>query len=57
MQHWVADLALTGKLVELGKRDIAGFGKLEMEIFEANRSYCCVDIADLIREKPDKMAG
>ena len=45
-----------GKLIELGKRDIVGFGKLEMDIFEANRSYCCVDIAHLVREKPEKMA-
>lgn len=45
-----------GKLIELGKRDIVGFGKLEMEIFEANRSYCCVDIAHLVREKPEQMA-
>ncbi|KAG7006199.1 short-chain dehydrogenase/reductase [Physcia stellaris] len=37
------------KLVGLGKRDIVGFGKLEMGIFEANRSYCCVDTAHLIR--------
>ena len=45
-----------GKLIELGKRDIVGFGKLEMDIFEANRSYCCVDIAHLVREKPEQMA-
>lgn len=46
-----------GKLVELGKRDIVGFGKLEMDIFEANRSYCCVDIAHLVRERPEQMAA
>lgn len=45
-----------GKLVELGKRDIVGFGKLEMDIFEANRSYCCVDIAHLVRDRPKLMA-
>ena len=45
-----------GKLVELGKRDIVGFGKLEMDIFEANRSYCCVDIAHLVRDRPEQMA-
>jgi len=46
-----------GKLVELGKRDIVGFGKLEMNIFEANRSYCCVDIAHLVRERHEQMAA
>ncbi|KAL8789470.1 MAG: hypothetical protein Q9195_006795 [Heterodermia aff. obscurata] len=45
-----------GMLVELGKRDIVGFGKLEMDIFEANRSYCCVDIAHLVRDRPKMMA-
>ena len=44
-----------GRLIEIGKRDLAGFGKLDMQIFLANRSYCCVDIAQLIREKPEKM--
>ena len=44
-----------GKLIELGKRDIVGFGKLEMDIFEANRSYCCVDIAHLVRERPKEI--
>jgi NADPH:quinone reductase-like Zn-dependent oxidoreductase len=44
-----------GKLVELGKRDLAGFGKLNMETFLKNRSYCCVDIAHAIQERPEKM--
>ena len=46
-----------GKLVELGKRDIIGSGELAMDIFSENRSYCCVDIAHLIRERPKQMAG
>ncbi len=44
-----------GKLIELGKRDVVGFGRLEMDIFEANRSYCCVDIAHLVRDRPERM--
>jgi len=44
-----------GKLIELGKRDLAGYGKLDMNIFLANRSYCCVDIAQLLQQKPEKM--
>ncbi len=40
-----------GKMVEIGKRDLIGFGKLDMNPFLANRSYCCVD-ADSLREKP-----
>ena len=46
-----------GKLIELGKRDILGSGELAMEIFSQNRSYCCVDIVHLVRERPKQMAG
>lgn len=46
-----------GKLIELGKRDIMGFGELAMENFGQNRSYCCVDILHLVRERPKEMAG
>ena len=35
-----------GKMVEIGKRDLIGFGKLDMSVFLANRSYCCVDAND-----------
>lgn len=44
-----------GKLIELGKRDILDFGKLELNMFQANRSYCCVDIAHLIQQRPKQM--
>ena len=46
-----------GKLIELGRRDILGSGELAMEIFGQNRSYCCVDILHLVRERPKQMAG
>ncbi|KAG9235260.1 KR domain-containing protein [Amylocarpus encephaloides] len=38
-------------MVEIGKRDLIGFGKLDMNNFLANRSYCCVD-ADAFRQTP-----
>ena len=41
-----------GKLVELGKRDLTQFGKLDLEPFLANRSYCCVDLVHLMIERP-----
>ena len=44
-----------GKLIELGKREILDFGKLEMNMFEADRSYCCVDIAHLVQHRPEQM--
>ena len=40
-----------GKMVEIGKRDLIGFGKLDMNVFLANRTYSCVD-ADAFRKRP-----
>lgn len=37
-----------GHMVEIGKRDLLGGGKLDMQTFLANRSYTCVDIDPLI---------
>lgn len=36
-----------GTLLEIGKRDLIGSGRLDMKPFLANRSYCCVDIDGL----------
>ena len=41
-----------GKMIELGKRDLIGNGKLAMNIFELNRSYHGVDLGHLINLKP-----
>ncbi|KAH7083527.1 putative polyketide synthase [Paraphoma chrysanthemicola] len=38
-----------GTMVEIGKRDLLGGAKLDMQPFLANRSYCCVDIDQLWR--------
>ena len=42
-----------GKMIEIGKRHIIGAGKLDMDVFPANRSYCCVDFEQLRLKKPD----
>jgi NADPH:quinone reductase-like Zn-dependent oxidoreductase len=36
-----------GKMVEIGKRDLLGGGRLDMYPFLANRTYACVDIDQL----------
>ncbi|KAL9054330.1 MAG: hypothetical protein Q9162_004204 [Coniocarpon cinnabarinum] len=41
-------LAPWGHMVEIGKRDLLGGGKLDMQPFLANRSYTCVDIDPLM---------
>jgi NADPH:quinone reductase-like Zn-dependent oxidoreductase len=43
-----------GKLVELGKRDAIGSARLEMRPFLENRSYCCVELSHLTRDKPHR---
>lgn len=42
-----------GYLLEIGKRDLIGGGKLDMRPFLANRNYCCVDIDGLWQ--PDRV--
>ncbi|KAF7193808.1 Highly reducing polyketide synthase FUM1, partial [Pseudocercospora fuligena] len=41
-----------GRLVEIGKRDLIGHGRLEMEPFAANRSYSCVDMDAFFGSNP-----
>ncbi|KAI5927661.1 KR domain-containing protein [Camillea tinctor] len=41
-----------GTMVEIGKIDLLGAGKLDMDVFLANRSYCCFDLHQLIEERP-----
>ncbi|OLN85402.1 Lovastatin diketide synthase LovF 14, partial [Colletotrichum chlorophyti] len=46
-------VASFGTLIELGKRDIAGAGRLDMQPFLQNRSYVCINMAQVVRERPD----
>jgi NADPH:quinone reductase-like Zn-dependent oxidoreductase len=41
-----------GMMAEIGKRDLIGRGKLSMNIFEANRGYVGVDIAQIVEDQP-----
>lgn len=45
-ESWMC-VAPFGKMIEIGKRQLLGYGKLEIRPFLANRSYCCVDIDPL----------
>jgi len=45
-------VAPNGKMLELGKRDLSGFGKLDMSLFLDNRSYCGIDVAYLAEKRP-----
>jgi NADPH:quinone reductase-like Zn-dependent oxidoreductase len=41
-----------GKMVEIGKRDFIGRARLEMDRFEADRTFCGVDLANICKKKP-----
>lgn len=41
-----------GKMLEIGKRDFIGHAQLAMEVFEANRSFIGIDLAQLIEQRP-----
>jgi NADPH:quinone reductase-like Zn-dependent oxidoreductase len=41
-----------GTMLELGKRDLAAFGQLDMRRFLENRSYCGIDMKALIKDQP-----
>ena len=42
-----------GTMIELGKRDLRGRGRLNMDIFEANRSFQAIDLSQVSRERPE----
>lgn len=46
-------VAPNGCMVEIGKRDIAGRGRLAMDAFEENRSFFGVELSFLMRSNPD----
>ncbi|KAI1173516.1 fatty acid synthase S-acetyltransferase [Nemania sp. FL0916] len=47
-----ACVAQFGKMVEIGKRDLLGDGKIDMRQFLENRTYSCVDM-DMLRDRLD----
>lgn len=47
-------VAKYGKMLEIGKRDFIGHGMLSMDVFQANRSFVGIDLADLGRERPSQ---
>ncbi|KAI1361957.1 KR domain-containing protein [Xylaria arbuscula] len=44
-----------GQLIELGKRDLVGYGTIALEPFLKNRSYCCVDLAHMLECRPEEV--
>ena len=42
-------------MVEIGKRDFVGRGRLAMHLFEPNRSFFGVDLAHMYIERPKRI--
>lgn len=51
----VACLALGGRFLEIGKRDIYANAALELRPFRNNLSFFAIDLAQVLREQPDLM--
>lgn len=45
-------VAKFGKMLELGQQDFVGHGALGMDVFEANRAFCGIDMSQLALERP-----
>ncbi|KAJ5642948.1 uncharacterized protein N7484_005455 [Penicillium longicatenatum] len=50
-------VAQYGTMVEIGKRDILGNGRLSMNELLRNRAFFGVDMAQIVRDKPDLVQG
>lgn len=50
---WRNCIASWGMMIEIGKRDLLGVAQLDMDVFLANRSYCCVDIDQMREDRPE----
>lgn len=48
-------VARMGKMIEIGKRDFIEHGKLDMEMFQYNRSFHGIDLLDIGRNSPETM--
>ncbi|GAB1218268.1 hypothetical protein ATERTT37_007522 [Aspergillus terreus] len=46
-------VAPLGKMLELGKRDFLGHGKLDMDVFAENRSFMGIDLLGIMKHQPD----
>lgn len=42
-----------GTMLEIGKRDLLGNAQLDMAPFLLNRNYCCFDVDQMWKERPE----
>ncbi|GME55565.1 Lovastatin diketide synthase LovF [Neofusicoccum parvum] len=46
-----------GKMLEIGKRDLVGHGALGMNLFDANRTFCGIDMSRMAVQRPELYQG
>lgn len=47
-------VAKFGRMIELGKRDLLGHARLDMDLFVGNRSFTGVDAKQILEEDPSQ---
>lgn len=47
-------VAKFGRMIELGKRDLLGHARLDMDLFAGNRSFTGVDTKQILEEDPSQ---
>ncbi len=50
-------LAPHGRFIEIGKTDLLNHGSIDLNLFDQNRSYHPIDLAQFIEERPDRAGG
>ncbi|GIC87841.1 type I iterative polyketide synthase [Aspergillus udagawae] len=50
-------VAQFGRMIELGKRDFLGHGKLDMDLFGGNRTFTGVDLFQIAEKSPELFRG
>ena len=54
MRASMSVLASNGRFIEFGKTDLLNHGSIDLNLFDHNRSYHPIDLAQFIEERPDR---
>ena len=57
MRASMSVLASNGRFIEFGKTDLLNHGSIDLNLFDHNRSYHTIDLAQFIEERPDRAGG
>ncbi len=57
MRASLAVLAPHGRFIEIGKTDLLNLGSIDLNLFDQNRSYHPIDLAQFIEDRPDRAGG